>query len=182
MPTSADDLVTLLARCALRDAKALEQLYKSTSSQLFAVALRIVNRRDWAEDVVQEGFVKIWAHANGYRADRGAPLTWMVRIVRNTAIDWLRRQPPEVNAAYEVDEAHDHNAPSPAAQLNDSREAEQLRKCLETLDDAQRKALTLAYFRGFTHQQLATRLKSPLGTVKSWIRRGLQGLKRCLEP
>src|SRR5215510_13654399 len=87
----ADHLHQLMARCALRDQRAFGELYRFTSAKLYGVALRILRRRDWAEDVLQESFVNIWNHAAEYSASKSAPMTWMTTIVRNRALDWLRR-------------------------------------------------------------------------------------------
>lgn len=177
----SETLVHLLNDCARGDHKAFAELYRATAPQLFAIGLRIVRRRDWAEDVLQESFVNIWNHASDYRADKGAPLAWMTTIVRHRCLDLLRRPQREI-AGDEMDEdIWPDPAPTPLEQLLRSRDAAALRECLGRLQVKQRDSIMLAYYQGLTHAQLAQRLDSPLGTVKSWVRRGLEALKGCLE-
>ena len=178
-----DPLSNLLARCALRDQRAFAELYKSSSAKLFAVAIRITRRRDWAEEVLQEAFVNIWNHAEGYNPAKSAPMTWMTAIVRNRALDWLRR-PREV----EVNEEHEEliasipdEAPGPEELLRKSIEGGKLAECMKALTEEQQRSITLAFFYGMSHAELAQQLHKPLGTVKTWVRRGLDRLKACLD-
>jgi RNA polymerase sigma-70 factor (ECF subfamily) len=179
---SADPLASLLAACARRDRAAFERLYRASAPKLFGVALRILRREDWAEDVLQECYVRIWDHAPEYRAGLAAPMTWMTSIVRNRCLDWLRRPRLEV-----IDEEGDllatapSDGPGPLAALQSGRETQALKRCLEALDGKQRQAIALAYFDGLSHSELAAHLREPLGTVKTWVRRGLLRLKSCLE-
>jgi RNA polymerase sigma-70 factor (ECF subfamily) len=181
---AADQLSALLARCALRDQKAFEALYRTSSPKLFAVAVRITRRRDWAEEVLQESFVSIWNHASGYSPSKSAPMTWMTAIVRNRALDLLRR-PREV----ELDEEHEEliesipdEAPGPEELLRQAADAGALADCMKQLTGEQQKSITLAFFYGLSHGELAQRMQKPLGTVKTWVRRGLDRLRDCLEP
>jgi RNA polymerase sigma-70 factor (ECF subfamily) len=177
-----DALPRLLAACAARDRTAFERLYRETSPKLFGVALRILRREDWAEDVLQECYVRIWDHAQDYRAGLAAPMTWMTSIVRNRCLDWLRRPNLEViDEEGELIEAAASNAPGPLDELESAGKARALKKCLETLDARQRQAIALAYYDGLSHSELAAHLREPLGTVKTWVRRGLLRLKSCLE-
>jgi RNA polymerase sigma-70 factor (ECF subfamily) len=179
---SADPLAGLLAACARRDRAAFERLYRETAPKLFGVALRILKRQDWAEDVLQECYLRIWDHAQEYRAGLAAPMTWMTSIVRNRCLDWLRRPNLEViDEDGELLEAAASDAPGPLATLQGGREADALRRCLEALEGAQRQAIALAYYNGFSHAELAAHLRAPLGTVKTWVRRGLLRLKSRLE-
>jgi RNA polymerase sigma-70 factor, ECF subfamily len=178
-----EQLSNLLARCALRDHRAFATLYQFSSAKLFAVALRITRRRDWAEEVLQEAFVNIWNHAAGYTSTKSAPMTWMTAIVRNRALDWLRR-PREV----EIDEEHEElmasipdESPGPEELLRRSLEAGELAECMRTLTEEQQRGITLAFFYGLSHGELAEQMRKPLGTVKTWIRRGLDRLKGCLD-
>jgi RNA polymerase sigma-70 factor, ECF subfamily len=178
-----EQLSDLLARCALRDQQAFSALYRFTSAKLFAVALRITRRRDWAEEVLQEAFVNIWNHAGGYTATKSAPMTWMTAIVRNRALDWLRR-PREV----EIDEEQEEmlasipdDSPGPEELLRRSTESGELAQCLKGLTDEQQRSISLAFFYGLSHAELAEQMRKPLGTVKTWIRRGLERLKTCLD-
>jgi RNA polymerase sigma-70 factor (ECF subfamily) len=178
-----EQLSDLLARCALRDQRAFAALYQFSSAKLFAVAVRITRRRDWAEEVLQEAFVNIWNHAGGYNPAKSAPMTWMTAIVRNRALDWLRR-PREV----QIDEEHEQlmasipdESPGPEELLRMSVEAGALAECMKALTEEQQRSITLAFFYGLSHGELAARMRKPLGTVKTWIRRGLDRLKSCLD-
>ncbi len=182
----ADRLAALLQRVALGDRQALRALYDATATKLFGLALRITSRRDWAEDVVQESFVSIWHHAGDYRPALAAPMTWMTTIVRNRALDCLRRQ-AAARGGVAVDFDDDlaewlpDEAAGPAELAVASQQARALNACLERLEPSQRQAIALAYLRDLSHSELADRLRVPLGTVKSWIRRGLERLRICLE-
>lgn len=168
----------LLARCALRDGDALARLYELASPVLFALVLRLGGDRASAEDVLQEGFIKIWSKAGDYRADRGAPMSWMTRIMRNQAIDGLRRRPD-----WQSDEAQAEreSGDDPLADLLNVDLDRLLQECMEALERPQREAIAMAYYAGYTHQELSLKLGNPLGTVKSWVRRGLARLKRCMD-
>jgi len=178
-----DAIADLMARSALRDQRAFRDLYRHTSAKLYAVALRIVRRDDWAEEVLQESFVNIWNHITEYSSARSAPLTWMTAIVRNRALDWLRR--PNLERGDEdydlLVEAVADDAPGPDVILGASRDARALAECLKQLTGNQRQTIILAYSHGLSHGELAQHLKQPLGTVKTWIRRGLDRLKGCMD-
>jgi RNA polymerase sigma-70 factor (ECF subfamily) len=178
-----DVIAELMARCALRDQRAFAELYRQTSAKLYAVAIRILKRNDWAEEVLQESFVNIWNHIADYSVARSAPMTWMSAIVRNRALDWLRRPSLEHG-----DEDYDllvaalpDDAPGPDLVLGNSRDALALAECLKQLSGNQRQTIMLAYAHGLSHGELARHLKEPLGTVKTWIRRGLDRLKGCMD-
>jgi RNA polymerase sigma-70 factor (ECF subfamily) len=175
----ADRLAELLARTALRDQSAYEVLYRATAPKLFGFALRILQRRDVAEDCLQDAFVSIWHRAGDYRADRAQPFTWMAAIVRNRALDFLRAAPTTREIAADEDlDAFQSDAPEPGVGTED---ALALRRCLDALPAPHRQAIALSYFRGLAHAELAKSLAEPLGTVKTWIRRGLMQLRQCLE-
>jgi RNA polymerase sigma-70 factor (ECF subfamily) len=183
--TAADPnarLAALLARCGLRDQRALAELYRATAPKLFGVALRILRREDWAEDVLQECYVNIWNHAADYAVQKSAPLTWMTSIVRNRCLDWLRRPRQETGGEeYEiaVETWHD-GAAGPIEQLMAADDAAALARCLQQLEGRQRQSIMLAFFHGLSHSELAAHLQQPLGTVKTWVRRGMEKLKGCL--
>ncbi|WP_256733661.1 RNA polymerase sigma factor [Pseudomonas reactans] len=182
-PISADDadpLRPLLAQCALGNRQAFETLYRSVSPRLHGVALRFMGRTDLAEEVLQEAFVRIWYNASRYEAHLSAPMTWMVNITRNLAIDQLRKHREQPLADGQQDALID-DAPSAHDQLDHERQAHALNRCLETLDGMQRRSISVAYFQGLSCSELATQLAAPLGSVKSWIRRGMERLRRCLE-
>ena len=173
----------LLAASALHDRQAFSQLYEMTSAKLYGVILRILNRSEWAEDCLQEAYVKVWNKAGTYRPQLASPMTWMATIARNQALDLLRRRHREVRESdvnsfpEEVDK---DLLPQDKLQVTD--DGRKLNLCLEQLKSQQRQIIALAYFKGLTHEELAARTDTPLGTVKTWIRRGLEQLKRCLEP
>ncbi len=174
-------LAALLSRSALRDQAAFAELYRRTSAKLFGVALRIVRRRDWAEDILQESFVNIWHHAGDYTAARSAPMTWLTSIVRNRCLDWARRPREETPETFDgMLEGVADDAPGPLACLARTSDAKRLARCLETLEPAQRQSIALAFYHGLSHSELAEHVKAPLGTVKTWVRRGLERLKTCL--
>lgn len=178
-----EQLSELLSRCALHDQQAFSALYRFTSAKLFAVALRITRRRDWAEEVLQEAFVNIWNHAGGYTATKSAPMTWMTAIVRNRALDWLRR-PREVEINEDQEEmlaSIPDDSPGPEELLQRATESGELAECLKALTEEQQRSISLAFFYGLSHGELAEQMRKPLGTVKTWIRRGLERLKSCLD-
>jgi RNA polymerase sigma-70 factor (ECF subfamily) len=185
-PADADRLAAWLQGAAMGDRQALRQLYDQTATKLFGLALRITNRHDWAEDVVQESFVSIWHHAGDYRPHLAAPMTWMTAIVRNRALDCLRRQAAaRASQTVELDDSLGEwladDAAGPAELALASQEARTLNQCLQRLEQPQRQVISLAYLKDMSHSELSEQLQVPLGTIKSWIRRGLERLRTCLE-
>lgn len=179
---AAAELARLLELSARRDRQAFARLYSLSSSKLFGVALRILRREDWAEEVLQECYVSIWSHAPDYRPALAAPMTWMTSIVRNRCLDWLRRprhEVPDEDGA--IAEATQSDDPGPLAELERAKDAQALARCLKGLEAKQRQAIALAFYDGLSHSELAQHLREPLGTVKTWVRRGLMKLKDCLE-
>lgn len=179
-PVDTDELRQLLAQCSLGNRRAFENLYRKVSGQLFAVALRCMGRRDLAEDVLQEAFVRIWNSASQYEANLSAPMTWMISITRNKAIDQMRKHREEPLTDEQAHALFD-DAPSAEEQLERHRDNHALQRCLDTLESMQRQSIITAYFHGASHSELTTKMAAPLGTVKSWIRRGMERLRRCLE-
>ena len=179
----AQRLGGLLGQCALGNQRAFADLYGLTSAKLFGVALRILRRHDWAEEVLQECYVSIWNHAGEYAAAKSAPLTWMTSIVRNRCLDWLRRPQSEATGEeYEIAvESWQDEAAGPLERLMAAGEAGALSRCLAQLEAKQRQSIVLAFFHGLSHSELADHMKEPLGTVKTWVRRGLERLKGCLS-
>ncbi|MBV6825808.1 RNA polymerase sigma factor [Pseudomonas sp. PD9R] len=176
----ADQLRQLLAQCSLGDRRAFETLYRSVGPRLHGVALRFMGRPDLAEEVLQESFVRIWNNASRYESHLSAPLTWMINITRNQAIDQLRKHRDRPLSDLEEQALMDES-PSAHEQLNSAREASALNRCLDSLEGMQRQSITIAYFQGLSGSELAEHLAVPLGSVKSWIRRGMERLRRCLE-
>jgi RNA polymerase sigma-70 factor (ECF subfamily) len=179
-------LENLLEACGRRDHGAFARLYETTSPKLFGVAMRILRREDWAEEVLQDCYVSIWNNAGNYSSALSAPMTWMTSIVRNRCLDWLRRPRLELVLAREGEDGEDplHAIPSddpgPLEALSRSADAKALAECLERLEPKQRQAIMLAFFQGLSHSELAGHMRQPLGTVKTWVRRGLERLRGCL--
>ena len=161
------------------DRSALRQVYDATSAKLFGTILRIVRDRDTAQDLLQDVYIKVWHRAGRFDASIASPITWLCTLARNTAIDHTRRRGAPVDAGDELPEVADDTAPVDEF-LCKAEDHEALRRCLEELQDDHQRSIRLAFFDGLTHSQLADRIGVPLGTMKSWIRRGLQGLKGCL--
>ena len=179
-----DDLAQLLSRIALRDRAAFARLYRLTSSHLLGVAWRITLRREQAEEVLQEAFVSVWQHAGSYQRAIASPMTWLINIVRNRAIDGLRAHREEMARTHALDDDAMDLPADPAAEppqlLAASIAKLGLDRCMASLSAPQRQAVALAYYRGLAHGEIAETLAAPLGTVKAWVRRGLDKLKTCL--
>jgi RNA polymerase sigma-70 factor (ECF subfamily) len=183
IPQFDAQLERLLNLCAAADSQALQRLYGLVSPILFASITRILRRRALAEEALQDVFISIWQQAGQFTAARGRPMAWMMSIARYRAIDLLRRerlaptlvaQPEE----YRTIDAEPDSEGSSAAWLPS---AELMKRCLGLLSNQQAQCLELAYVNGNSHEEIARLMSSPLGTVKSWIRRGLRSLRQCLE-
>ena len=179
-------LAALLARVALADQRAFAALYGQTSAHLYAVALRIVRDPAAAEDILQEAYVSVWHHAGRYDAAKSQPITWMTAIVRNRCLDQMRRRDLDTVSLTPIDDdapAFDirDEGPAPPELLLQGADASAVRACVETLDAGPRQAIALAFFQGLSHAELADHMRQPLGTIKSWVRRALERLKRCLD-
>lgn len=166
----------LLIRAAGGDRAAFKRLYDLYQATVFAICVNILRDQDRASDTFQDAFVKIWANASRYDPSKGDAIAWMVTLTRRCALDHVRRlaRQPVVNS----DEIEATLASSDLPDANVSTAA--LRTCLKTLDPHHRRAIVLAFTYGLTHRELATKLARPLGTVKSWLRRGMGHLKQCL--
>jgi RNA polymerase sigma-70 factor (ECF subfamily) len=172
-------LEPLIARCALGDRDAFRTLYERSSPHIYASLLRLLRRRDAAEDVLQEVFVAVWRRAGDYRADKGRPLTWLISIARYRALDILRRERRVVPMDEDIDTVDESTTEE--RDIVDGRSANRLDACLEKLGPEQRQCVRLAYVDGLTHSDIAQQVSAPLGTVKSWLRRSLQALKQCMD-
>lgn len=185
-PEDVDTLRLLLAAVARRDGNALGQLYKLSSAKLFALSLRILGRRELAEEALQESFVSIWNNAGSYNESLAGPMTWMVTIVRNKCFDMLRRLPAGHEQA--VDEFEQdllntlagEEGADPAMLVEGGQQARALASCLSRLEKRQREALVLAWLQDLSHTEIAERVQAPVGTIKTWIRRAMEKLRTCL--
>ena len=177
----AAELEALLARCAAGEGAALETLYGRVATILLAALMRILKRRDLAEDALQDVFIRIWQRANQFDRIRGRPLAWLVSMARYRAIDLQRATRPAV-ALSELSPALEPQWDAGSAE--DSTEAlgtgALLLRCLDQIAPSQRRCLVLAYQEGLSHSEIARAVGEPLGTVKSWVRRSLLALRRCL--
>ncbi len=174
-----EDIEELIARTALADRAAFERLYQLTSAKLFGISLRVLGTRSEAEEAVQESYVKIWRNAGRYQSGGFSPMTWLITIARNTAIDRLRARRAS-GAEMSEAEAIPDAGPTPEAAAIASSERARLAGCLEELDADRAEAVRGAYLSGLTYQELATRFDVPLNTMRSWLRRSLLKLKDCL--
>lgn len=176
------DFEAALAACAKGDRSGLRDIFDAEAGRLVAVAQRILKRRELAEEVVQDAFIRIWTHAHQYRPERGSARGWIYAIVRNRALNMLRDGSREDLVAEDRLET-----------MQDGEQLEQimaawhrldhnsrLKECLGRLDEARRRGILMAYVGGYTHGEIAGRLRLPLGTAKSWIRRGLLTLRECM--
>ncbi len=174
-PDGFDYEAALLA-CARGEKFALQAIYARDSRWLFAVAYRIVKRRELAEEVLHDAMVKVWNRSRLYSPALGSARGWVYTVVRNQALNSVRKRIMEVSS-------EDHEVPemSTTDKQELEEEADRLSVCLGDLDETKRNAIVLAFVDGYTHEQIAKRLNAPLGSVKSWIRRGLLKLKECLS-
>ena len=171
----------LIARIALGDRSSFERLYRLSAPNLYAQLVRILRRTTWAEEVLQETFIKIWQHAGSYQSDRSAATTWLSSIARNGAFDRLdRRDTAEVELTVEAAEAMVDATPGPLEAALGNAESHRIHDCVEQLPAQLRQSIALAFFHGLSHSEVAERLQQPLGTVKTWIRRALGTLKACV--
>ncbi|MGO4714685.1 sigma-70 family RNA polymerase sigma factor [Bradyrhizobium sp. 2TAF24] len=174
------ELVWLLAAVAKGDEAAFERLYAATRAKLYGVVLRILRRQDLAEEVVQEAYVKIWNGAGQFNPGLASPITWMVSIARNRAIDMVRKR-SEVSIEEEpaaMDVASD--SPDPLERREMTDELRQLLACVGRLEPDRQKLVLLAYYNGWSREQLATKFSAPVNTIKTWLRRSMLEIRECL--
>jgi RNA polymerase sigma factor (sigma-70 family) len=177
-----DELAVALGNAGDGDRAAFKIVYEATSAKLLGVCLRILADRQLAEDVLQDTYLTVWRKASTFDPSRASPITWLVTIARNRSIDRLRSAAPMRRSA-PVEDAHDlaDSAPLASDVIETTDEVGRLNACLDTLEDKVRGVIRTAFMEGVTYDSLATRENVPLGTMKSWIRRGLLRLRSCLE-
>ena len=185
-------LQLLIANAARGDHTAFSMVYERTHAHLFGVALRILGEGQAAEDALQEAYVSIWKNAASYKSEiEGQPIqaiTWLIAIVRNKALDALRVRNRTRTSSFEdfpntspdTLEEHSDQAPSAMQLLERATQAISIEHCLNVLRGSHRQCLALAYYQGMSHTEVAEQMDAPLGSVKAWIRRGLEKLKGCL--
>jgi len=178
-----DRLKNLLGRCVHRDQVAFKQLYDSTSAQLYATLRHMLRIEAVAEEALQETYVKIWDKASEYKPDLGQPLTWMTSIARYHALDIMRKRRIRENKeiAWDEDLPGVESVVSEPGPAKTTEYQDILERCFGRLSQSQRECITRAYLEGLTHDELSASVDSPVGTVKSWIRRGLITLKECVR-
>jgi RNA polymerase sigma-70 factor (ECF subfamily) len=180
MVTSSNDIAELIARTALRDRAAFRDLYQRTSAKLFGVSLRILRDRSEAEEALQEVYVKIWQRADRYVAGSYSPISWLVAVARNHALDTLRARKPisdDIDVALEIADL----GPDPEQAAVDGGERMRIDACLGELESDKAEAVRGAYLDGFSYDELAARHNVPLNTMRTWLRRSLIKLRECLS-
>lgn len=174
------DLVRLLAAVARGDEAAFERLYAATKAKLYGVVLRILRRQDLAEEVVQETYVKVWHNAAQFNPEVSSPITWMAAIARNRAIDLVRKR-GELSIEEEPDAMEvAAETPDPLARREMSEELKRLLECVGQLEPDRQKLVLLAYYNGWSREQLAAKFGAPVNTVKTWLRRSMIDIRLCL--
>ena len=173
-------LTDALLRTGSKDRRAFRLVYRLTAAKLFGVCLRICGERKIAEDVLQEVFVTVWLRADRFNPDRGSAIAWLATIARNRSLDWRRSYRPASGSADVIAMIADPSM-SPADLLLLTERERALHRCLDSLNTPQRDAIRTAFFEGATYAELAERSSTPIGTMKSWVRRGLIRLRECLD-
>jgi len=176
----AADIEAALLACAAGDKSALRRIYDAESARMIGVAQRLLKRRALAEEAVQDAFVLIWRHAARFDPQRGAGLTWIYAILRNRSLSILRDEKRTETSDAPVAEEAASEEDDPETVMSKLSDAKALHACLETLPPQRRGLVLLAFVQGLTHGEIAGRMKQPIGTVKSSIRRALMSLKECL--
>jgi len=181
LPSSNID--SLMARTKAGDRASFKALYDATASTLLGIGIGLLRDRNEAEDVLQDVFVAVWTKSRQFDPEKSSAMTWLASMTRHRAIDRLRSLstlPPR--APLDLAETTPDSAPTGALYAEKANERARLDECLQALEDKRRDLIRVAFFEGLTYEELATRISAPLGSVKSWIRRGLLQLRACLEP
>ena len=179
MSDASAEIAELIARCSLRDRQAFRTLYQRTSAKLFGVVLRILRNRAEAEEAIQEVYIKIWQRADRYVAGQYSPISWLVAIARNHALDMVRARRPagdDLDAALDIADA----GPDPERLTQASEDGERIEACLAQLEPDRAEAVRGAYLDGYSYEELAQRFAVPINTMRTWLRRSLIKLRECL--
>ncbi len=180
MAAEGSEIADLIARCALRDRQAFRTLYTRTSAKLYGVTLRILRDRSEAEEALQEVYVKIWQRADKYVPGGYSPISWLVAVARNHALDVLRARKPQsddIDLALEVADG----SPDPEQAAANRGERARIDHCLDQLDADRADAVRGAYLDGFSYEELSARHNVPINTMRTWLRRSLMKLRECLS-
>ncbi|MEQ1697353.1 MAG: sigma-70 family RNA polymerase sigma factor [Hyphomicrobiaceae bacterium] len=182
MISTVPNLVALLAGTASKDAAAFGHLYDATSAKLYGIVLRILRRRDLADEVLQEVYVKVWERAADFDPARSSPITWMATIARNRALDEIRKRVPvSIEDAPEALNVASSDPP-PLQALELSQDVKRLNACLDRLEPQRKQLVIEAYLQGASREELSQRFGHPVATIKTWLHRSLAQLKACLSP
>ena len=174
------DITKLIARTSMRDRTAFDLLYRLTSAKLFGVCLRVLNDRSEAEEALQEVYVKVWTKADRFAVSELSPISWLVAVARNHAIDRLRvrrKMTAGIDAAIDIADP----TPGPEALAMAGEDSARVHRCLDELDEDRASAVRGAYLKGESYAELAERHDVPLNTMRTWLRRSLIKLRECLE-
>lgn len=174
------EIEVLIARTALRDRSAFSSLYDATSAKLFGICLRVLNDRAEAEDALQDVYLRIWNKADSYAVTGHSPMTWLITVARNLAIDRLRARKADSGDTDALAEFAD-SRPNPEAEAIAASERRRIDTCLQELDADRAGAIKGAYLDGESYQNLSDRYSVPLNTMRTWLRRSLIALKECLS-
>ena len=182
MGNEQDELGAALKACAAGDRKGLAVIYESEAARMVTVAERILRRHDLAEEIVQEAFLQIWQKAGQYSPERGSARGWLYAVVRSRSLNAIRDgRREELTDTESLERLQDEAQDGLFADLfDDLDQSSRLRACLQRLDALRRKTVLMAYVSGYSHGEIAGRLKLPLGTAKAWIRRSLLALRECM--
>lgn len=170
----------LIAQVALGNQNAFSALYDATSGKLLAVCLRVLKERAIAEDAMQEAYIKVWKNADRYQVTGHSPMTWLITIARNTAIDRLRARKSDGDISSYIDHLP-ASGPTPEQSAVAASEAKRIGRCLDELDADRRAAIVGAYLGGETYKDLAGKFNVPLNTMRTWLRRGLATMRECMS-
>ena len=174
------ELAGLLAAVAKGDEAAFERLYVATRAKLYGVVLRILRRQDLAEEVIQETYVRIWKSAGQFNPGLASPITWMASIARNRAIDLMRKKSETLIEEESSEMEAVADSPDPLARREMTEELKRLLECVGRLDPERQKLVLLAYYNGWSREQLAAKFKAPVNTIKTWLRRSVLDIRECL--
>jgi RNA polymerase sigma factor (sigma-70 family) len=179
--TDNAELITLISAVARRDRAAFKRLYERVAPKLFAILLRMLRNRAIAEEVLQDAFLRVWQNADSFSSEAGPAMPWLISIARNRAIDVLRSKNPAEPVAQSDDADPFANFPAPGDREAEMMNIAALRHCLGTIEEPVRSCVLLAYYEGYSREELARRFDRPVNTIKTWLHRALAALKSCLD-